>query len=99
MNYLLITVLAGSLLFAGPSPASGQTGIKKKRPRPQEYGRVVINTANAERYGLGPVQFDHWLHRTKATCRVCHVDIGFAMKAGGTGIRAEDNMAGYYCGT
>lgn len=99
MRYLAIALLAGSLVVAGPFSAAGQTGIKKKRPRPQDYGKIVINTANSDRYGLGPVQFDHWLHRTKTTCRVCHVDIGFAMKAGGTGIRAEDNMQGYYCGT
>jgi hypothetical protein len=28
--------------------------------------------------------FRHWLHRSKYTCRLCHVDIGFAMEAGGT---------------
>ncbi|MDH4163997.1 MAG: hypothetical protein OEW15_15110 [Nitrospirota bacterium] len=99
MRYLGIALLAGFLVFAGSPTVSGQTGIKKKRSSAQDYGKVVINTANSERYGLGPVQFDHWLHRTKTTCRVCHVDIGFAMKAGGTGIRAEDNMAGYYCGS
>jgi c(7)-type cytochrome triheme protein len=32
------------------------------------------------------------------TCRVCHVEVGFAMKAGGTGIRAVDNERGFYCG-
>jgi c(7)-type cytochrome triheme protein len=44
------------------------------------------------------VVFDHWLHRAKFTCRLCHVDIGFAMKTGATGIKAADNEKGYYCG-
>jgi c(7)-type cytochrome triheme protein len=44
------------------------------------------------------VVFDHWLHRAKFTCRLCHVDIGFAMKTGATGIKAADNERGYYCG-
>jgi len=48
--------------------------------------------------GLGPVTFDHWLHRSKFTCRVCHVDIGFAMQANASGIRAAGNQQGYYCG-
>ncbi|MDA8325772.1 MAG: hypothetical protein M0033_06095 [Nitrospiraceae bacterium] len=83
------------LMFAGA--AFSQTGGVKRRPLPWEYGRVVINNYSQEA-GLPPVVFDHWLHRAKYTCRLCHVDLGFAMKAGGTGIKAEDNMQGYYCG-
>ena len=64
---------------------------------PAEYGRVVINNAS-QKAGLAPVVFDHWLHRAKYTCRLCHVDIGFGMKAGATGITAADNMKGLYCG-
>ncbi len=87
---LIIFVLTGITL--------AQTGIKKKRPLPYDYGRVVINNYS-EKAELSPVVFNHWLHRAKFTCRLCHVDIGFAMKAGATGIRAADNMKGYYCGT
>lgn len=87
---LIIFVLTGITL--------AQTGIKKKRPLPYDYGRVVINNYS-EKAELSPVIFNHWLHRAKFTCRLCHVDIGFAMKAGATGIRAADNMKGYYCGT
>jgi c(7)-type cytochrome triheme protein len=47
---------------------------------------------------MAPVAFDHWLHRAKYTCRVCHVDVGFAMTAGATDIRAVDNAKGMYCG-
>lgn len=78
--------------------ALAETGIKKRRPLPFEYGRVVINNYSDDAH-LAPVVFEHWLHRSNFTCRVCHVDIGFAMQAGGTDIRAEDNMSGYYCGT
>jgi c(7)-type cytochrome triheme protein len=79
-------------------PALSQTGIKKKRPLPYEYGRVIINNYS-EKSNLAPVVFEHWIHRSMFTCRVCHVDIGFAMKAGGTDIKAADNVRGYYCGT
>ncbi len=75
-----------------------QTGLKKKRPLPYEYGRVHINNFS-EKAGIAPVVFDHWVHRSRFTCRLCHVDIAFAMKAGGTNITAADNMKGYYCGT
>ena len=47
---------------------------------------------------MNPVLFEHWVHRKVFTCRVCHVDIGFSMKANEGGIRAVDNMKGYYCG-
>ena len=78
--------------------AHAQTGTKKRRPLPYEYGGVVIGNYSANA-GFSPVQFDHWLHRAFYTCRLCHVDIGFAMKANATGIKAADNMKGYYCGT
>jgi len=78
--------------------AFAETGVKKRRPLPYEYGRVVINNYS-EAAHLSPVVFDHWLHRAKFTCRLCHVDIGFAMKTEATDIRAFDNMNGYYCGT
>ncbi len=78
--------------------AFAQTGVKKRRPLPYEYGRVVINNYSKAAH-LSPVVFDHWLHRAKFTCRVCHVDIGFGMTAESSDIRAVDNINGYYCGS
>jgi c(7)-type cytochrome triheme protein len=75
-----------------------QAGVKKKRPLPHDYGKVVINNYS-ERANLAPVVFDHWVHRAKFTCRLCHVDLAFGMKAGATGIKAADNMKGFYCGS
>jgi len=86
-----VLVFIIGIAFAG-------TGVKKRRPLPLEYGRVVINNYS-ETAQLSPVVFDHWLHRAKFTCRLCHVDIGFAMKAEATDIRAIDNINGYYCGS
>jgi c(7)-type cytochrome triheme protein len=87
---LFILVCAGVVL--------AQDGTKKRRPLPFEYGRVIINNYS-EKAGIAPVVFEHWLHRSKFTCRLCHVDVAFAMKADGTDITASDNMKGYYCGT
>jgi c(7)-type cytochrome triheme protein len=101
MNRKLVIILLVSLTFAGAFAAgstSAETGMKKRRPLPFEYGRVVINNYS-QKAGLAPVVFNHWLHRSNYTCRLCHVDIGFAMKAGETGIKASDNIRGYYCGT
>jgi len=92
-----ITVLVLLVLIA-PVLVAAQTGRKKRRPLPHEYGRVYIK-APSEYRKMPDVQFEHWLHRAKFTCRLCHVDIGFAMEANGTGIMTEDIMRGFYCGT
>ncbi len=62
-----------------------------------QYGKVVIRNYSRNA-GLAPVVFDHWFHRSRFTCRLCHVDIGFAMEAGGTNITAAMNKQGLYCG-
>lgn len=67
-------------------------------PPAEELGKVVLNTTS-EKAGMVPVVFDHWLHRAKFTCRLCHVDIGFAMEKEATGITADLNMQGLYCGS
>lgn len=73
-------------------------GLKKKRPKPHEFGNIVIDNYSSK-MNRSPVVFKHWLHRAKYSCRLCHVDIGFAMKAGGTDIKDKDIQRGLYCGT
>ena len=90
-NFLLTLTLILATCFQAPA----QTGVKKRRPLPPEYGRVIISTDKPE---LPPVVFEHWIHRSMFTCRVCHVDIGFAMKTNGSGIKAADIQRGHYCG-
>ena len=85
------------LVFVIAGLAFSQTGVKKKRALPYEFGNVIMNNYS-EKAGLAPVEFNHWLHRGIYTCRLCHVDIAFGMKAGATGIKAMDNKKGYYCG-
>jgi c(7)-type cytochrome triheme protein len=85
------------VLCAAVTAGLAQTGVKKKRPLPHEYGRVVMNGLSGQA-GLAGVEFEHWFHRTRYTCRLCHVDLTFAMKAGGTNVKASDNAKGFYCG-
>lgn len=92
-RFLAVVLLV--LGFAGLAFSAG--GVKKKKVLEQDYGNIVINV-NSLKAGVNPVLFEHWTHRKVFTCRVCHVDIGFAMKANEGGIRAADNMKGYYCG-
>jgi c(7)-type cytochrome triheme protein len=86
------------VLMVGVSVGYAATfGTKKRMLRPQEYGNVVINNYS-EKSNVAPVVFQHWFHRSKYTCRLCHVDIGFAMQKNGSEIREEDNKQGLYCG-
>jgi c(7)-type cytochrome triheme protein len=87
----LIVILCATVVF------SETFGVKKRMKKPDEYGNVVINNFSGKS-DEAPVVFKHWLHRSKFTCRLCHVDLGFAMKAGGTGITEADNKSGLYCG-
>jgi len=88
---ILIITAAALLLFKDTASAG-------RMPPPYEYGTVVIRNYS-QKAGLSPVVFDHWLHRAMYTCRLCHVDIGFAMEAGATKIKAEHNSKGFYCGS
>jgi c(7)-type cytochrome triheme protein len=64
---------------------------------PEDYGNILIN-----RHSTGtdvmPVMFSHWVHRANFTCRVCHVELEFSMKANDTGIICNrGTMTGKYC--
>lgn len=85
------------ILFLSIILASVEVASARRTVAPNEYGMVIISNYS-ERAGLAPVRFDHWLHRARYTCRLCHVDIGFAMMAGDTDITAATNKQGFYCG-
>jgi c(7)-type cytochrome triheme protein len=67
-------------------------------PSAENYGEVVISNQSAGSQ-LPAVRFDHWLHRAFFTCRLCHVDLGFAMEKNATKITAEADASGLYCGS
>ncbi|MBW2521418.1 MAG: hypothetical protein JRD64_01865, partial [Deltaproteobacteria bacterium] len=52
-----IAFLVGLLLFIISAAFAG-TGVKKRRPLPFEYGRVVIDNYAKENH-LAPAVFDH----------------------------------------
>ena len=59
MRRILAVALA---LLVIPALAGAQSGTKKRRPLPPEFGRVLISTSYAQQT-LPDAQFDHWLHR------------------------------------
>ncbi len=80
----LLLILLGTLLLAS-------------QPTRAEYGDLVLNE-HAEKEGMPPVIFPHWFHRIRFRCKVCHADLGFQFKAGGSGINMLKIIDGQYCG-
>ncbi|MEN8256238.1 MAG: c(7)-type cytochrome triheme domain-containing protein [Thermodesulfobacteriota bacterium] len=98
MKKQLIALLSLVLfVFCGFALAQ-EFGLKKKRPKPHEFGTIVIDNYSSKA-NKAPVVFKHWLHRARYSCRLCHVDIGFAMNAGATNITEKDNQRGLFCGS
>jgi c(7)-type cytochrome triheme protein len=64
---------------------------------PEEYGNVVYRRL-AKKKGMAPVVFQHWSHRARYTCRVCHLELEFGMRRGSSGIPRELYSAGAFCG-
>lgn len=62
-----------------------------------EYADVVINR-QAEKNGMRPVVFPHWFHRIRFRCKVCHMELGFKMRAGSNTITMTDIIEGKFCG-
>jgi c(7)-type cytochrome triheme protein len=88
----ILAVALWAVLVLGSS-ANGRT-----LPSPEDYGKVIMSNFSAKAH-LPSVRFDHWLHRAFFTCRLCHVDLGFAMERNGTKTTAEMNAKGLYCGS
>jgi c(7)-type cytochrome triheme protein len=62
-----------------------------------EYGDVVMNDYS-EAAGMRPVVFQHWFRRVRFRCKVCHVDLGFELKAGGNQVNMRKITDGQFCG-
>ena len=66
-------------------------------PPPKLYGNILINRASSGA-GVKAATFSHWSHRTKYTCTVCHLELGFNMMLNTTIITEAENKEGKYCG-
>jgi len=88
---VLTTLLAGSgIAFASPYSLP-------PLPSPERYGDVLIDRGTAGTKEKA-VLFNHWNHRNRYSCRVCHFELGFAMQPNVTEITEEDNRQGDFCG-
>ena len=92
------SVLFSIVLFILPLQVySGGDLNLPELPAPIEYGNVLINRLSGEK-DVSPVVFSHWSHRQSHTCRVCHMELEFSMKANDSGIICNNGtLTGKYC--
>ncbi|HEX9399021.1 MAG TPA: c(7)-type cytochrome triheme domain-containing protein [Anaeromyxobacter sp.] len=86
-----------ALIVAAPLPALAAKPIFPDVAPPEVFGRVVLDRTSTAAH-VAPVVFEHWGHRVMFSCRLCHIDVGFAMAAGGSQISRATNSAGLHCG-
>jgi len=91
------TVLFLFVFIASAAEEESRRGMIKIRQKSYTYGTVVMDQFTKDKE-IRPVVFRHWVHRSKHTCRLCHTDLEFEMKAGFTEVHEEDNRAGRFCG-
>lgn len=84
-------------LLVGVSSAQWFESQLPPLPPPSQYGNHLLDRAATKADQL-PVAFSHWQHRSKYTCKVCHVELEFEMKVNATPITMEKNNKGQYCG-
>ncbi len=98
--FLLSVILFSGPLSAGANDSFGHSMLGlPAMPSPETYGEIFMGGASASK-NLGPVRFSHWTHRVKYTCRVCHYELEFSMRAKETPIVCDDGrMGGRYCVT
>jgi c(7)-type cytochrome triheme protein len=87
------------ICLSAPAPLYG-AGTYFEIPEalsPERYGDVLINRLS-EKKGEKAASFSHWSHRRRYTCRYCHFELEFNMKANTTEITEAENRAGRFCG-
>src|SRR3990170_4565708 len=94
-----IVVAAAAPLPSEQAFSGGLMQLRNMPPTlpPEEYGNTVLNRL-AEKNGQQKVVFPHWSHRSKFTCRVCHLELEFGMRLGETPITEKLIREGRYCG-
>lgn len=97
-------IVVAGLIFMGafslltePAFPHGDFALPRLSP-PEEYGDVLMRGSSAKIKEVTPVVFSHWVHRAKYTCRVCHGELDFSMKADDTGVVCDNGKAkNRYC--
>lgn len=92
----VLLLALGVVASSDGQPMQRQFRLPPTAP-PRLFGTVLISRAT--RSGeTKPVVFAHWKHRARYTCRVCHLELDFQLRANETEITEQANRDGAYCG-
>jgi c(7)-type cytochrome triheme protein len=101
---LLMVLLTVSLLIlpsggyaADRSELAAVLRIMPPDGAPEAFGNVVYRRLSKKK-GMAPVVFQHWTHRARYTCRVCHFELPFSMRKGASQITRAAYLRGEFCG-
>ena len=94
MPHEIRRLIAAALASVSVTASADQRFRLPPRVAPEVYGNVLIRRSGA----VKPAVFSHWSHRTRYTCRICHLELDFAMRTNATEITEEANRKGLYCG-
>lgn len=103
LSYIVMLAVMGIILITSGGEAIDRSELGKvlQAMPPNgplwKYGNVVMRRKSAKA-GMAPVVFPHWSHRARYTCRVCHLELGFSMHSGDSGITREQYLSGKFCG-
>ncbi len=96
--YLLNIIVLVAVLLPSKclSTSRGDLGLPLLPPA-DVYGDVFIDRVSTKNDVI-PVVFSHWVHRVKYTCRVCHYELEFSMRAEETPTLCKGGeISGRYC--
>ena len=83
-SLLLVLCLMTCLFYLAVQTDAHAFGVMKKRPKPNEYGKVIIDNYSTKSGKVAPVVFQHWLHRARYTCRLWRTNRNSARKEWGS---------------
>jgi c(7)-type cytochrome triheme protein len=94
----LLVVLTLVLAMPGRAQSPPRTRFRLPPAQPPRMFGTVLITRAARSGETRAVPFAHWKHRAKYTCRVCHLELDFALRTNETEITEAANRKGAYCG-
>lgn len=92
-----VRAAAMALALVAAVSARAQEFRLPTHPPPAQFGNVLISRTTFSG-PVRPVLFPHAIHRIRYTCRVCHLELGFALRHNATEISEDANRKGAFCG-
>jgi c(7)-type cytochrome triheme protein len=88
-----LLVLGALTIAQGP-----QMQFRLPRTQPPRFFGTLLICRTTGSGKTRAVVFPHWKHRSRYTCRVCHLELDFALRTNSTEITEQANREGAYCG-